>query len=131
MLSKLLPLLILVPLVELALLVYVGFVIGAWQTILIVLITALIGVVLFRKQRAAIPRKIQNDLERGVIPAVGIVDGALVLVAGVLLIMPGLMMDVLGFILLIPLVRRFIVGRLRIAVQRRMERGAVNCWRAQ
>jgi len=130
MLSKLLPLLILVPLIELALLIYVGIVIGALYTILIVLITGLIGIVILRKQGVAILRKTRSNLEQGILPAEGIVDGALVLLAGVLLITPGMIMDVLGFVLLIPQVRRFINNQLRAAARRKFERGEVYYWRA-
>lgn len=125
MLSKLLPLLILVPLIELALLIYVGIVIGALYTILIVLITGLIGIVILRKQRTAIFRKIRGNFEQGILPAEGIVDGALVLLAGVLLITPGMIMDVLGFALLVPQVRRFISNQIRVAARRKFERGAI------
>lgn len=130
MLSKLLPLLILVPLIELALLIYVGIVIGALYTILIVLITGLIGIVILRKQGVAILRKTRSNLEQGILPAEGIVDGTLVLLAGVLLITPGMIMDVLGFVLLIPQVRRFINNQLRAAARRKFERGEVYYWRA-
>jgi len=130
MLSKLLPLLILVPLIELALLIYVGIVIGALYTILVVLITGLIGIVILRKQGVAILRKTRSNLEQGILPAEGIVDGALVLLAGVLLITPGMIMDVLGFVLLIPQVRRFINNQLRVAARRKFERGEVYYWRA-
>ena len=125
MLSKLLPLFILVPLIELALLIYVGIVIGALYTILIVLITGLIGIVILRKQGVAILRKTRSNLEQGILPAEGIVDGTLVLLAGVLLITPGMIMDVLGFVLLIPQVRRFINNQLRAAARRKLERGAI------
>jgi UPF0716 protein FxsA len=130
MLSKLLPLLILVPLIELALLIYVGIVIGALYTILVVLITGLIGIVILRKQGVAILRKTRSNLEQGILPAEGIVDGTLVLLAGVLLITPGMIMDVLGFVLLIPQVRRFINNQLRVAARRKLERGEVYYWRA-
>jgi len=130
MLLKLLPLFILVPLIELALLIYVGIVIGALYTILIVLITGLIGIVILRKQGVAILRKTRSNLEQGILPAEGIVDGTLVLLAGVLLITPGMIMDVLGFVLLIPQVRRFINNQLRAAARRKFERGEVYYWRA-
>jgi len=130
MLLKLLPLFILVPLIELALLIYVGIVIGALYTILIVLITGLIGIVILRKQGVAILRKTRSNLEQGILPAEGIVDGTLVLLAGVLLITPGMIMDVLGFVLLIPQVRRFINDQLRAAARRKFERGEVYYWRA-
>jgi UPF0716 protein FxsA len=129
MLSKLLPLLILVLLIELALLIYVGFVIGALYTMLIVLITGVIGVVILRKQGAIIPRKIRSNFEQGILPTEGIVDGVLVLLAAVLLITPGMIMDVLGFTLLVPQVRRFISNQLRAAARRRFERGQVHYWR--
>lgn len=129
MLFKLLLLFILVPLVELALLVYVGTLIGPWYTILIVVVTGTLGAVLARRQGTAIVKRIRDSLERGMLPSDELLAGALVLVGGLVLLTPGIITDTLGFALLIPRTRRAVAGWLRRAIRRRLERGEVNYWR--
>ena len=68
MLFKLLLLFILVPLFELALLVYVGTLIGPWYTMLIVVVTGVIGAVLARRQGTAILNRIRSNIEQGMLP---------------------------------------------------------------
>jgi len=131
MFFRLMLLFILVPLVELSLLVYVGTVIGALYTIIIVVVTGLLGAVLSRRQGMAVLYRIRSNLEQGIIPSVEIVDGALILVAGLLLITPGMITDVVGFAMLVPYTRRIFknwVGRL---FRRRLERAQVYYWRMQ
>ena len=129
MLFKLLLLFILVPLVELALLIYVGTLIGPWYTILIVIGTGILGAVLAKRQGTAIVNRIRSSLEQGSIPSDELVAGALVLVGGLVLLTPGIITDILGFALLIPQTRRAIAGWRRRAIQRRIERGEVHYWR--
>ena len=129
MLAVLLVVFVLVPLAELALLVYTGTIIGALYTITIVVATGILGAVLSRIQGVAVLRRIRSNLAQGIIPSAEIFDGALILVAGLLLITPGMMTDVIGFTLLIPAARRIIRGWIRDAVQHRVERGEVYYWR--
>lgn len=129
MLFKLLLLFILVPLVELALLVYVGTLIGPWYTILIVVVTGIVGAVLAKRQGTAIVNRIRDSLERGMLPSDELLAGALVLVGGLVLLTPGIITDILGFTLLIPGTRRAAAGWLRRAIRRRLERGEVHYWR--
>ena len=129
MLAVLLLIFVLVPLAELALLVYTGTIIGALYTITIVVATGILGAVLSRILGVAVLRRIRSNLAQGIIPSAEIFDGALILVAGLLLITPGMMTDVIGFTLLIPAARRIIRGWIRDAVQHRVERGEVYYWR--
>jgi UPF0716 protein FxsA len=129
MLFKLLLLFILVPLVELALLIYVGTLIGPWYTILIVVGTGILGAVLAKRQGTAIVNSIRSSLQQGIIPSDELLAGALILVGGLVLLTPGMITDILGFALLIPQTRRSIAAWLRRAMQRRAERGQVHYWR--
>ena len=129
MLFNLLLLFILVPLVDLALLSYVGMLIGPWYTILIVVGTGILGAVLAKRQGTAILNSIRNSLEQGMLPSDELLAGALVLVGGLVLLTPGIITDILGFALLLPQTRRAIAGWLRRAIQRRIERGEVQYWR--
>ena len=95
-----------VPLVEIYVLLEVGGVIGALPTVGLVVLTAVIGAGLIRAQGLATLGRIQAELDRGELPAVGIVEGFLLLVAGALLLTPGFVTDTLGFLVLIPPLRR-------------------------
>lgn len=107
MLIRLLLLFTIVPIVELFILIKLGTVIGAFATILIVLGTGITGALLTRRHGFGIWRKIQERMEQGFFPAEELLDGLLVVIAGVVLITPGIITDVLGFSLLIPTTRQF------------------------
>ncbi len=107
MFFRLLLLFTVVPLIELYLLIRVGAIIGALPTILIVLGTGALGAFLARRQGFQVWVRIQGSLQQGRFPAKELIDGLLVLAAGLLLITPGIMTDVLGFLLLFPVTRTF------------------------
>jgi len=82
MLLRLALLFVLTPLVELAILVYLGTIIGALYTILIVVATGILGAFMARNQGLAALSRIRGSIERGIIPSNEIFDGALILVGG-------------------------------------------------
>jgi UPF0716 protein FxsA len=96
-----------VPLVEIFLLIQVGSVIGAGWTVLLVVVTAVIGVNLLRMQGISTLRRVQEEAMRGELPAVSMLEGLVLLFAGALLLTPGFFTDALGFLLLIPGLRRW------------------------
>jgi UPF0716 protein FxsA len=116
------------PLSELALLVYLGTVIGPWYTILIVVATGAIGAYLARNQGLATLARIRSSIQQGVIPSRELLEGALILAGGLLLLTPGVITDAVGFLVLIPLSRRAIARYLLALVRRRIERGAIHYW---
>ncbi|MEO1316387.1 MAG: FxsA family protein [Pseudomonadota bacterium] len=97
--------LLLVPLIEIGLFIEVGGWIGLWPTIAVVILTAVIGTVLLRAQGLATLNELQARLARGDDPGRTLAHGALILVAGVVLLTPGFFTDAVGFMLLIPPVR--------------------------
>jgi len=99
---------IIVPIAEIALLVHIGGLIGAWQTIGLVVLTAAIGTALFRAQGFRILMRTQDVFAQGGFPAKELFDGICVLVAGVLLLTPGFVTDTLGLALLVPGLRVWI-----------------------
>ncbi len=105
MFPKLLVLFIGIPLIELAILVKLGELIGFWPTIGMVIITGAIGASLAQSQGFRILGKIQAELAAGKIPTHHLIDGLLILVGGIVLLTPGLLTDILGFSLMIPWVR--------------------------
>lgn len=105
---------VLVPIVEIALFIQVGGAIGLWPTLGIVVATALAGTLLMRWQGQAALDRLQTDLRRGADPGATLVQGAAILVAGVLLLTPGFFTDGLGLALLFPPTRALL---LRLALQ--------------
>jgi UPF0716 protein FxsA len=113
MFVRLLFLFIFVPLIEMALLVALGDMIGFWATIVIVLSTGFIGAGLARWQGLKIIHRIKNELAAGRIPGDDLIGGLLVLLAGAVLLTPGVITDLMGFLLLIPWTRRPIQSRFK------------------
>ena len=103
--ANLLLLFIVVPAVELALLVEVGSRIGTFATLAIIVATGALGAALARHQGLRTVRAIQDELARGELPAGSLVDGVIILLAGALLITPGILTDGVGFLCLVPRVR--------------------------
>jgi UPF0716 protein FxsA len=108
------------PIVELALLLKVHERVGLGPTVLLVLLTGIIGAALVRRQGVAILFRIQHEIERGNLPAPQMIDGIMVLVAGALLVTPGLITDAVGFALLVPVIREYIRGWLRKRLEQKM-----------
>ena len=102
---------IVVPLVEIYLLLEVGGIIGAVPTIGLVVLTAVAGAALVRAQGFSTIRQVRRSMEAGEIPAVAIVEGIFLLVAGALLLTPGFLTDAVGFGCLIPPLRRGLIMR--------------------
>lgn len=120
--AKLLFLFTVVPLVELYLLLYLGTVVGFWPTVGIVAFTGVVGAGLAKHEGLRVWRKWQESLAGGAVPEDGVVGGLLVLIGGVLLVTPGVLTDLTGFLLLIPPTRKVIAD----VVRRRLERGVEN-----
>jgi len=110
---------IVVPLIELFLLLEVGSIIGSGWVFLLIIATAIIGTRLVKQQGLATWQNIQQQLAQGQLPAQSLFDGICILVSGVLLITPGFMTDILGFLLLAPVFRSMTYSQLgsRIKVQ--------------
>lgn len=107
-----------VPLVEIALFIQVGGLIGLWPTIGIVILTAVIGTALLRQQGLATLQRAQAELDAQRMPVRELFDGACLLVAGVLLLTPGFFTDAVGFALMVPPLRRIIGMAVWRALQR-------------
>ena len=108
----LLLLFIVMPIVEIAVLIHVGGAIGLLPTLLIVILTAVIGTNMLRQQGRATLERARSRLGSGEMPAAEIVEGLLLLVGGVLLLTPGFVTDAFGFACLIPASRRWLAARL-------------------
>lgn len=113
MLLYLLLLFTVVPLTEFVLLTWLATEVGLLPTILLVLATGALGAALARQQGLATLMKIQQQMASGKMPADALFDGALILVAGAVLITPGMLTDAAGFALLIPPVRALVKHYLK------------------
>ena len=112
MLIRLVLLFTVVPLVELAILIRVGMSIGLLPTLLIVIATGAIGAALARAEGFHVLYRVRDCMERGELPTIPLLDGALILAAGLLLITPGILTDAAGFLLLVPVTRSWIRERI-------------------
>lgn len=97
-----------VPIVEIVLFLYVGNWIGIWPTIATVVVTAALGSFFVSKQGRLTWQSIMTKINRGEVPTASVVHGAMILVAGALLLTPGFLTDLVGFALLVPGVREAI-----------------------
>ncbi|GAG10350.1 unnamed protein product [marine sediment metagenome] len=126
MLLRLMLLFILVPLIELAILVYLGTIIGALYTVLIVVATGILGAIMARHQGLAALSRIRSSIKRGIMPANELFDGALILAGGLLLLAPGIITDIVGFAVLVPQTRRIIGRWIRSLIHRRITSGKIH-----
>lgn len=99
------------PLVELYLLIEVGSVIGAMPTIALSVFTAALGGLLVRMQGFAVLFRAQAQMAEREVPALELLEGALLLLVGLALLLPGFITDAVGFLLLIPPLRRWLIVR--------------------
>ncbi len=126
MFVRLLILFTVVPLIELALLIKLGNVIGLWPTIFIVIATGVLGAALARSQGTRVISAIRAEVAEGRPPTEGLINGLLVLVGGVVLLTPGLLTDLLGFSLLVPFTRNWFKKKLQSRLRKYAERSSAS-----
>lgn len=126
MFAQLFALFLIVPLVELYLLIKVGGIIGALNTVLIILITATLGAYLAKSQGLLVLRQIGEATSQGYMPGNELLHGFFVLIGGIALLTPGFITDAIGFSMLIPQIRRIYVERAKKMLKKRIERGDVQ-----
>ncbi len=111
---------VLIPVVELSVLIRVGEVLGSWNTVALVILTAVVGVSLVRSQGLSTLMSVQKKLAVGEAPGQEIVEGMMLAMAGILLLIPGFVTDLIGLILLTPITRaplaRYFYQRMQLKV---------------
>lgn len=100
------------PLIEIWVLIEVGQAIGAWWTIVLILLTAMIGTTVMRRQGMAALADLRDSFETLRDPGRPIAHGAMILMAGALLIVPGFVTDAMGALLLVPPLRDWLIRRM-------------------
>jgi UPF0716 protein FxsA len=98
--------------VEIAVMVQVAHWIGTGQMLALLVTISVVGVWIVKRQGMGVLRRIRAELDAGRIPGAHLVDGGLVVVAGMLLIVPGFVTDTIGALLLLPPIRALVRGRL-------------------
>lgn len=111
---------VVVPIVEIYVLIQVGQVIGAWWTILLLVLDSILGSWVIKREGARAWRAMRTALERGRMPAAELADGGLILVGGTLMLSPGFVTDALGILLILPFTRPIFRRLLTTVVARRL-----------
>lgn len=112
-----------VPILELALLIRIGQVWGLTNTMLLVVLTGILGAILLKIQGISILRRIDRELNQGIIPSDALFDGFFIFCGGLLLITPGIITDILGLTLLFPLSRNLFKYGIKKKIRKTFERG--------
>ncbi|PSQ88400.1 MAG: hypothetical protein BRD30_07150 [Bacteroidetes bacterium QH_2_63_10] len=126
MLGRLILLFLLTPAVELALLIQVDRVIGFWPTIGLIIVTGIVGSHLARREGLSTWQNLNDRLQAGDLPGTELADGMIILVAGALLITPGILTDLFGFLGLVPFTRAYLRRFVMRWFQRKMEQGTMG-----
>jgi UPF0716 protein FxsA len=113
MFGKLFLLFAVIPVAEIYVLVSVGGAIGVLPTVALVLLTALAGAHLARMQGLAVMMRIRENLAQGFMPAEELLDGLLIFLAGMVLLTPGFLTDIMGLLILLPATRNMFKRWLR------------------
>ncbi|MHA7775551.1 FxsA family protein [Roseibium sp. M-1] len=127
---------LLLPLIEIAVFIWVGGLIGVLPTVLLTLVTAVAGTLMLRQQGLSLLMRMQKELDAGRSPGNEVMQGAMIVLASILLLIPGFVTDAIGLLLFIPPVRealaRFIISKSNVVIveggtgKRRPQDGVVD-----
>ena len=123
MIGKLFLLFTLVPLIELYILLKIGSYLGALNTILLIVVTGILGAMLARMEGMRTMQQIAHSLSQGITPAEELVNAVLIFIAGLLLLTPGVLTDIAGLLLLLPYTRTIFKRWLRRKFDRMVASG--------
>ena len=124
MFGRMLLLFIFLPMVELYLLIMLGSRIGAMPTIGLIVLTGVLGASLARQQGLSVLSRIQKEMASGKPPTQELVEGALIVVGGIVLLTPGIITDLFGFSLLIPSIRKALCRTLTKSFTKKVGKAA-------
>ena len=110
---------ILVPIVEIYLFIKVGAKIGAFSTILLIFITAITGIIYARYEGLNTLRSAYSQIIKQETPAYEIISGAAIAFAALLLIIPGFATDIIGFLIIFPITRKLILGKVSTKIKKK------------
>ena len=110
---------ILVPIVEIYLFIKIGAKIGAFTTILLIFITAIAGIIYARYEGLNTLRSAYSQIIKQETPAYEIISGAAIAFAALLLIIPGFATDIIGFLIILPITRKLILGKVSTKIKKK------------
>ena len=114
---------IIIPAIEIYLLFEIGGLIGGFNTFLVIVSTGIIGATLAKSQGISILMKIQNEVNKGALPGNQIIQGLMVFAGGLLLLTPGFLTDVVGFLLILPGSRHILMFWVKKIIDQAMVQG--------
>lgn len=120
-----------VPIIEIALFIQVGGWLGLWPTLAIVVLTAIAGTMMVKSQGAQALARLQRSFNDLTDPTEPLAHGAMILFSGALLLTPGFFTDALGFALLLPPVRRFVMAQIGKRIEVRSVVSGQQQWRSR
>ena len=126
MLGRLILLFLLTPAIELGLLIQVDQMIGFWPTIGLIIATGVAGSYLAKREGLSTWQRLNERLNEGGLPGKELIDGVIILVAGALLVTPGVLTDVVGFMGLLPPTRALIRKLIMRRIKKKMDEGALE-----
>lgn len=116
MFGRLLLLFVFLPMIELYLLIILGSRIGPMPTIGLIVLTGILGATLARQQGLSTLAKIQNELKQGRAPTQELVEGAMIVVGGLVLLTPGILTDIFGFAMMVPSIRKSLAKQFNVRI---------------
>lgn len=115
-----------VPVLEAVVIIKLADAVGWFDALMLIFVTGVIGITMARTQGFVVVQQIRLDFAAGRMPAPRLMDGVMILLAGALLVTPGLITDVVGFALLIPAVRHLIRMWMRARLEKWITEGGPN-----
>ena len=110
---------IILPIIEISIFIQIGIFLGTFNTVLLIFLTAALGIYFVKQQGLSAFQKITYELQNQQIPMQGMFDGLVILIAGILLITPGFLTDVLGFLCLMPMTRYYLLNIIKNVLSKR------------
>ena len=110
---------VLVPIVEIYLFIKIGAQIGAFNTILLIFVTAITGIIYARYEGLNTLRSAYSQIIKQETPAYEIISGAAIAFAALLLIIPGFATDVIGFLIILPITRKLILRKISTKIKKK------------
>ncbi|WP_133405612.1 FxsA family protein [Parashewanella tropica] len=123
MIFALLGIFILLPILEIALMIHVGAVLGTWNTVALIILTTILGGSLVRSQGIENLKRVRSKLDHGELPGSEIIQSMMLAIAGVMLFLPGFITDFVGILFLTPFTRkpiaRFMLSKMKVQMVNR------------
>ncbi|ANE48442.1 hypothetical protein SY83_21585 [Paenibacillus swuensis] len=122
-------LMVVVPALEIWGMLTMGRLIGGWQTFVFILMTGFVGAFLAKREARKVLAAAREQMQSGQVPGTPILDGICILVGGLLLLTPGFITDLLGFMLVFPLTRPLFRAGLQAFIQKKLSQGDRNLFK--